>query len=79
MQTTCRLQTSYSMTILPFSDTWNHMQEPQANKKTYWDIAHERKKDAEVYAGVEKDFHPGIKQEVKIFQMTSSPDILPIT
>ena len=55
------------------------MQEPQANKKTYWDIAHERKKDAEVYAGVEKDFHPGIKQEVKIFQMTSSPDILPIT
>jgi len=30
-----------------------------------------KKKNAEIYAGVKKDFHFGIKQVIKILQMTS--------
>ncbi len=39
------------MPIFPFPETWNYIQETQANRKAYWNIAQERKKDAEVYAG----------------------------
>lgn len=52
------------MQIFPFPETWNYIQETQANRKAYWNITQERKKDAEVYAGVEKAFIPGSKRVI---------------
>ena len=52
------------MPIFPFSETCSHIHETQANRKAYWNITQERKKDAEVYAGVEKAFIPGSKRVI---------------
>lgn len=44
------------MPIFPFPETWNYIQETQANRKAYWNIAQERKKDTEVYAGGKRPY-----------------------